>query len=127
MQQVAYDALPEGVTASAVITDPQTGDILAMASKPSFDTNLLAVHSGAKASANMKELQSVPGLSPYVNRPTASLAAPGSTFKLIDTVAMLESGQYQPDSVLEVPMRRISPVRLAPALSRSGSTSALPA
>lgn len=103
MQRIAYDALPEGTTASAVITDPETGDILAMASKPSYDTNLLAVHSGAKASANMKDLQSVPGLSPYVNRPTAALAAPGSTFKLIDTVAMLESGQYQADSVLDVP------------------------
>lgn len=103
MQQVAWDALPEGVTGSAVISDPATGDVLAMAAKPSYDTNLLAVHSGAQAAENMEQLQSVPGLSPYQNRPTASLAAPGSTFKLIDTVAMLESGEYRPDSVLEVP------------------------
>ncbi|MGM7666936.1 penicillin-binding transpeptidase domain-containing protein [Microbacterium sp. A93] len=103
MQELAYSVLPDGVQASAVITDPSTGEILAMASKPSYDTNLLATHSGAAAAANMEELQAVPGLSPYVNRPTASLPAPGSTFKLIDTVAMLESGDYQPDQVLDVP------------------------
>ncbi|MFC7401535.1 peptidoglycan D,D-transpeptidase FtsI family protein [Citricoccus sp. GCM10030269] len=103
MQELAYSALPDGVQASAIISDPKTGDILAMASKPSYDTNLLATHDGAEAAENMEELQSVPGLSPYVNRPTASLPAPGSTFKLIDTVAMLESGEYQPDQTLEVP------------------------
>lgn len=103
MQELAYSVLPDGVQASAVISDPATGEVLAMASKPSYDTNLLATHSGAAASANMEELQSVPGLSPYVNRPTASLPAPGSTFKLIDTVAMLESGDYQPDQILDVP------------------------
>ncbi len=103
LQELAFSALPEGVMGSVVISDPTTGDILAMASRPSYDTNLLAVHSGAQASANMQELQQVPGLSPYQNRPTASLPAPGSTFKLIDTVAMLESGQYRPDQVLDVP------------------------
>lgn len=103
MQELAYSVMPEGVQGSVVISDPATGDVLAMASKPSYDTNLLATHSGAEASANMEELQSVPGLSPYVNRPTASLPAPGSTFKLIDTVAMLESGEYEPDQVLDVP------------------------
>lgn len=105
MQRAAYDALPAGVQASVVITDPQTGRILAMASRPSYDTNLLATHSGTQARANMEDLQAVTGLSPYINRPTQTLAAPGSTFKLIDTVAMLESGQYQPDQVLDLPDR----------------------
>lgn len=103
MQELAYSALPDGVQGSVVVSDPTTGEVLAMASTPSYDTNLLATHSGAEASANMEELQAVPGLSPYINRPTASLPAPGSTFKLIDTVAMLESGEYQPDQVLDVP------------------------
>ena len=109
MQQAAYDALPAGVQASAVITDPATGRILAMASRPSYDTNLLATHSGTRARANMEELQGLPGLSPYINRPTQTLAAPGSTFKLIDTVAMLESGEYAPDQMVPLPSRIILP------------------
>lgn len=109
MQQAAYDALPAGVQASAVISDPKTGRILAMVSRPSYDTNLLATHSGTQARANMEDLQSVTGLSPYINRPTQTLAAPGSTFKLIDTVAMLESGQYQPDQILDLPNQIILP------------------
>lgn len=109
MQQLAYDALPAGVQASAVISDPKTGRILAMASRPSYDTNLLATHSSATARSNMDELQTVTGLSPYINRPTQTLAAPGSTFKLIDTVAMLESGEYTPDQMLELPDSIILP------------------
>lgn len=103
IQEIAFEALPEGVQGSVVVTDPKTGRILAMVSRPSYDTNLLAVHSGTRARQNMQQLQQVNGLSPYINRPTQTLAAPGSTFKLIDAVAMLESGQYQPDSTLELP------------------------
>lgn len=43
------------------------------------------------------------------NRDLILLAAPGSTFKLIDTVAMLESGQYQPDQILDLPNQIILP------------------
>ncbi|MCO0634318.1 hypothetical protein NGH33_10370, partial [Micrococcus yunnanensis] len=37
VERLAYAALPDGVRASAVVTDPTTGEILAMASKPGFD------------------------------------------------------------------------------------------
>src|SRR5699024_12354684 len=33
----------------------------------------------------------------------AEIAQPGSTFKLIDTIAMLESGEYSPDDTVNVP------------------------
>lgn len=102
VQKAAYDALPEGMNASAIVTEPDTGRILAMVSRPNYDTNLLAVHSTTEASENMEALRD-DGISPYDNRPTTARTEPGSTFKLIDAVAMLESGEYSPDTSLSIP------------------------
>ena len=102
IQKAAYDALPEGMNASAIVTEPDTGRILAMVSRPNYDTNLLAVHSTTEASENMEALRD-DGISPYDNRPTTARTEPGSTFKLIDAVAMLESGEYSPDTSLSIP------------------------
>ena len=103
VQQAAYDALPDGVRASAVVLDPKTGAILAMASKPGFDANALSSHDSKKAQAAMVALEDVPGASAHQNRAAEQIVSPGSTFKLIDTIAMLESGRYQPDTVLDIP------------------------
>ena len=103
LQQMAYDLIPDGQRGSIVMMDPKTGDILAMVSKPSYDTNALAVHDTSVLGATMDELISVPGLSPYTNPATQSLLAPGSVFKLVDTAAALESGQYDADSVIPNP------------------------
>ena len=73
-----------------------------MASRPNYDTNLLAVHSTSQASENMDEIVDS-GVSPYENRPTADRTEPGSTFKLIDTIAMLESGEYSPEDSISFP------------------------
>lgn len=69
MQEIAYSVLPDGIKSSVVISDPATGDVLAMASKPSYDTNLLATHSGAEARQNMEEITSQEGLSPIAPPP----------------------------------------------------------
>ncbi len=102
LQEVAYNALPEGMEGSVVVSEPDTGRILAMVSRPSYDTNLLAVHSTTQASENMDEIVES-GVSPYQNRPTYDIAQPGSTFKLIDAIAMLESGEYSPEGSVPVP------------------------
>ena len=102
LQEVAYNALPEGIEGSVVVSEPDTGRILAMVARPSYDTNLLAVHSTTQASENMDEIVES-GVSPYQNRPTYDIAQPGSTFKLIDAIAMLESGEYSPGGSIPVP------------------------
>src|SRR5699024_4896516 len=102
VQRAAYSALPEGMVASVVVSEPDTGRILAMASRPNYDTNLLAVHSTSQASENMDEIVDS-GVRPYENRPTADRTEPGSTFKLIDTIAMLESGEYSPEDSISFP------------------------
>lgn len=103
LQKAAFNAIPDGLKATVIISDPKTGDILAMASKPSFDTNLLAVHSTTQATENLKELGNVDGLSPYRNPAISNLVAPGSSFKIISTVAALESGEYDLDTVIDNP------------------------
>ena len=103
LQQMAYDLIPDGQRGSIVMMDPKTGDILAMVSKPAYDTNLLAGHDTKEVNANMDALLSVPGLSPYLNPATQSLLAPGSTFKLIDAAAALETGKFNAESVIPNP------------------------
>ena len=116
LQQLAYDLIPDGQKGSIVMLDPKTGDILAMVSKPSYDANLLAGHDTTQVGANINELISVPGLSPYLNPATQSLLAPGSVFKLVVAAAGLESGDYDADSVIPNP----------PSVPLPGSTTSLP-
>jgi peptidoglycan glycosyltransferase len=103
LQRAVYDILPDGVQATAIVSDPATGNIKAMVSKPSYDTNKLAVHSTSRAQANMNEILETPGLSPNINPAIGHLIAPGSTFKVLDVVAALESGQYDLDTVIDNP------------------------
>lgn len=103
LQEFVYGLIPDGTLGTIIVSEPKTGNILAMASKPSYDTNKLAVHSSGQAAANMKELLTVTGLSPYRNPAIGNLTAPGSTFKIFDMVAALESGEYKADTVLKNP------------------------
>lgn len=100
VQQVAYDALVKGGYQGAVVAvQPKTGRILAMATTPSYDTNLLASHDADKVNAAYKKLLDDP-LNPLINRGIIDLNAPGSTFKLVTVSAALSSGKYTPDSTL---------------------------
>ena len=100
VQQTAYDQLErKGYTGSVVALRPQTGEILAMVSTPSYDPNPLASHSSDEQRLAWNALNDAdpPELT---NRAIQETYPPGSTFKLIDTAAALESGRYTPDSQL---------------------------
>ncbi|MFH5821375.1 peptidoglycan D,D-transpeptidase FtsI family protein [Georgenia sp. AZ-5] len=101
-QQAAVEAL--GNQRGAVVAlDPRTGAILALASTPSFDPNDLATHSRADAQAAWDAYQA-DETEPLTNRAIAGdQYAPGSSFKIITAAAMLESGQYTPDSMVPAP------------------------
>lgn len=105
IQKLAFDLIPDGQRGSIVVTNPKTGAILAMASKPSYDPNLVATQDPAAESANINELVKIPGinLNQNVSGPTGELLAPGSVFKLVDTAAALSSGKYNKDSELPNP------------------------
>jgi len=99
VQQAAYDALTSRNYAGSVVAlRPQTGQILAMVSTPSYDPNELASHSSEDQTAAWTRLNKAdpPVLS---NRAIAETYPPGSTFKLIDTAAALQAG-FTPDSQL---------------------------
>ena len=100
VQQTAYDQLEnKGYTGSVVALRPQTGEILAMASTPSFDPNPLASHSSEEQKDAWTKITEAdpPQLT---NRAIQETYPPGSTFKLIDTAAALASGRFTPDSQL---------------------------
>jgi peptidoglycan glycosyltransferase len=105
IQQLAYSLIPDGMRGSIVVTNPKTGAIIAMVSKPSYDPNQIATQDQAAAQAAMTKLQGIPGinLNQSVSGPTGNLLAPGSVFKLVDTAAALASGKYNKDSVLPNP------------------------
>jgi peptidoglycan glycosyltransferase len=105
LQKLAYDLIPDGQRGSIVVTNPKTGAILAMVSKPSYNPNLIATQDPAAEAANYSELNKIPGinLNQNVSGPSGELLAPGSVFKIVDTAAALNSGKYNKDSVLDNP------------------------
>lgn len=100
-QKAAWDALGK-MKGAVVAIEPKSGKILALVSKPGFDANLLAVHSGEASNANYQELLANEN-GPLLNRALTELYAPGSTFKVIVATAALESGQYTPESQIPNP------------------------
>jgi peptidoglycan glycosyltransferase len=108
LDPAAQDAAWEGLgdQAGAVVAlDPATGEILALASSPSYDPNALAGHDSGKVNDAYQALLADPG-NPLWNRAIAgNLYAPGSTFKLVTAAAALESGEWDPSTILEAPTR----------------------
>jgi penicillin-binding protein 2 len=92
LQQAAENALREGMrrvnsTAGVVVAmNPQTGEILAMVSLPSYDNNLFARGISFKDYA---ELSNDPER-PLMNHALSGQYPPGSTFKIIPAAAALE-------------------------------------
>ena len=78
---------------SAVMLDPATGAVLAMASFPTFDPNRFRDNAGAEA---------------WRNRPIQDAYEPGSTFKMITVAAALEANVLDPDDVLDCEMGSIT-------------------
>ena len=84
----ALESMTNGKPGAVVALDPQTGAILAMASYPSYDPNLLATHDGNKLNAADKALIEQPG-NPLLNRAINFTWPPGSTFKIVTSSAYL--------------------------------------
>ena len=88
-QAAAYDALKTlGKPGAVVALNPKTGAILAMASYPSFDPNVLAVHDGTQLIKNDNQLLADQA-EPLVNRALQGTYPPGSTFKIVTSSALL--------------------------------------
>lgn len=101
LQLAATDALAAtGYKSGAVVvTDPRTGEILALVSIPSYDPNLFAVGITPQA---WTSLTSDP-LHPLVNRAVGAAFEPGSVFKLVTAVSALQEGIVSRNSVFDAP------------------------
>lgn len=82
-----------GFQGAAVFLEPKTGEILSLASLPSFDPNRFAV---GITKANWSDLTSDP-LNPLSNRAIQGRYSPGSTFKIVVATAALEENVVSPD------------------------------
>ncbi len=88
-QVAAYNALKAlGKPGGVVALNPKTGAILAMASYPSYDPNLLAVHEGNQLIKNDNQLLA-DKTQPLLNRALEGTYPPGSTFKVVTSSALL--------------------------------------
>jgi len=91
--------LMEGKRGAIVALDPQTGQILALVSSPSFDSNAFIP---SIAAGEWQRLVSGPD-QPLINRATQGLYPPASTFKIVTMSAALGTGFYAPSSPFYCP------------------------
>ncbi len=82
-----------GESASVVVLDVRNGDILAMVSSPSFDSNDF---NRGLSTAEWEALVSNER-APLINKTITGIYSPGSTFKMIVLLAALEKGVISPD------------------------------
>ena len=93
LQRSAEAAL--GTKKGAIVAlDPHSGEVLAMASYPSFDPNIFSKDITPQV---WQELQSQGN--PFLNMALRAFP-PASTFKIVTATAGLESGKYPPNTVL---------------------------
>jgi penicillin-binding protein A len=83
-----------GKCGSVVALDTRTGAVLVMASRPTYDPNLVERNF---ASINNIRSSCQPA-APLLNRATDGLFTPGSTFKVVTASAALDTGRFTPSS-----------------------------
>ena len=99
LQDIALERLSEHRVASIVALDVVTGEILVMASTPTFDPNDVAFRPEAsdwRALARTRD-------HPFENRAIRGLYPPGSTFKVCTALAGLDAGVITPTETMRCP------------------------
>ena len=89
LQERVLSRLSSVPRAAVVAMDVHSGEVVLMASVPTFDPNDLTIEFDE---ANWERLQSDPH-NPLLNRAISGLYPPGSTFKMITALAALEAGK----------------------------------
>lgn len=103
LQKTAQEALGSiggGRSGSAVAIDPRNGEVLAMASYPSFNPS---VFTKPMTQAQYERLTSDETGAPIFNRAIGAAYPTASTFKLVTSMAALETGTIGPDTVINDP------------------------
>jgi len=110
LQQAAEEALEYGIRlaledgewaangGAIVAMDPDTGEILALASRPTFDPD---IYVGRVKKRDLKQLADPSNNHPALNRAVAGLYPAGSVFKPITALAALQEGMVTPDELIQ--------------------------
>ena len=105
-QRAAVEGLA-GKCGAAVAIEPSTGRVLALASAPTFDPNLVE--------SDFDSIEAITApckpAAPLLDRATAGRFVPGSTFKIVTASAALDTGKFTPESVVRRPrlLHRVRP------------------
>jgi penicillin-binding protein 2 len=86
--QLACDKILSGKKGAAIVVDPRTGEVLALASHPAFDPNIFV---RPNTSDERMRLLRDKRSHPLIDRATSGLYAPGSVFKIVTASAALET------------------------------------
>lgn len=103
LQEKLYQLMHEALSSSgsccgaAVAIDPGSGKILALVSLPSFDPNIFAQNMDESAINEIFSRRSAP----ILNRVIGGTYPPGSTFKIVSSLAALSSGQITKDTIIQ--------------------------
>lgn len=91
LQKTIASSLDDTVKGAVVVINPKNGEILAMVSNPSFDANIFSSAKDERGkewyNANSDPLR------PLINKAINGKYPPGSTFKLITGLAVVDSGE----------------------------------
>jgi len=96
VQQAAKAALGQQ-KGSVVVLNPQTGEILAMYSWPTYDPNLLSSHDLEQTIKVKQVLEAADG-NPLLAKAYREIYPPGSTFKTVTGSTGVQTGAVTPDS-----------------------------
>ena len=99
----------QGLSGAAVVMDPNNGEVLAMASYPTYDARILANGYTDREARALGVYSDDRGDDALPNRPLTVPLQPGSTFKPLTTAAALELGVVEPYDYIPCPPVFIPP------------------
>ncbi|HZQ46733.1 MAG TPA: penicillin-binding transpeptidase domain-containing protein, partial [Verrucomicrobiae bacterium] len=109
------------VRGAVVVMDATNGDVLALASAPSYDPNFFVEqHDEASWTAEMRYLADT-NSRPQINRAMYENYPPGSIFKIVVGLAAMEEGVLDPNAIYNSPGRYPLPGKRDPIGDTAGS------
>jgi penicillin-binding protein 2 len=99
LQRYVHERLSDEQSAAVVVLDVHTGDVLALASVPTFDPRPFV---DGLSRDDWRDLTTNPN-APLVNKAIGGQYPPGSTFKMVVALAALEAGAAGPDTEVFCP------------------------
>jgi len=99
LQRYTYELLMQNISGAAIIMNVRNGEVLALASAPSFDSNVMAAGISSKDWNVLRDSEK----KPLLNKATIGQYPPGSTFKMVTGLAALHHKGISPHRTIYCP------------------------